>query len=183
MENNTKNREAFFEDITPCGDGYSIIDGRKVHIDTLTEIEAVGTTDGGDWFAAKKDFGILKFGLTTALADDEIAKEELTIPEERRVSKFLESHSKDELYTVEHFSSWYRRLTGACLTGRNEFIAKNNVEADDLCSARFFLDTVCEQNVANKSIEYLREQYLDSEKICVRKGSAKNEDSNISTTV
>lgn len=169
MENNTKSREEFFGDIVPCGDGYSIIDGKKVHVDTLTETEAVGSTESGDWFAAKKDFGILKFGLTTALADDEIAKEELTIPEERRIAKFLESHNKNELYTIEHFSSWYRRMTGACMTGRNEFIEKNNVKLDDLCSTRFFLDTVCEQNVANKALEYLRQQYLDSENICIRK--------------
>lgn len=169
MENNEKKRADFFEDIIPCGGGYSVINGEKVHIDTLTELEAVGTTDKGDWFAAKKDFGILKFGLTTALADDEIAKEELTIPEERRVNKFIENHDKNELYTVEHFSSWFRRLTGACMTGRNEFIRDNGLDPNDLCSARFFLDLVHDKHVTNNPLETLREIYQDSENILKRK--------------
>lgn len=173
MENNEKGRAEFFGEITPCGNGYSVINGKKVHVDTLTDTEAVGRTENGDWFAAKKDFGILKYGLTTALADAEIAKEELTISESRRIQKFKESHEKDRLYTVEHFSSWYRRLTGACLTGRNEFMKDNELTPEDLGTARWFLDLMHEKKVANRALEYLREEYLDSENILQRKGEKK----------
>lgn len=168
MENNEKNRKEFFEDITPCGGGFSVINGQKVHVDTLTETEAVGTTDGGDWFAAKKDFGILRYELTTARADWKIAEEEMRIPINDRVSVFAAGHDRDGLYTVEHFSSWFRRLTGACMTGRNEFIRDNGLHPDDLCTARFFLDLVCEKGVANEALETLQAQYADSESVYQR---------------
>lgn len=163
MDNNVKTREMFFGEVSQVGGGYSVINGEKVHVDRLTETEAEGRTESGDWFAAKKEFGILKYGLTTALADDSIAKEELTIPETRRVSEFLAGHQKDELYTVEHFSSWYRRLTGACLTGRNDFIRDNGLRHADLCSARFFLDLVAEKGVSNRPLLALQSAYADSE--------------------
>lgn len=161
MENNAENRKAFFEHISPCGDGYSVINGQRVHVDRLTETEAVGTTEGGGWFAAKKDFGMLRYELTTARADWIIGEEEQRIPIEERVKEFINSHSKDSLYTVEHFSSWFRRLTGACMTGRNEFIKANSLAADDLCTARFFLDLVVDMGVAGGVLSELRERYAD----------------------
>lgn len=169
MENNTQTRQAFFEDITPCGDGYSIINGQKVHVDSLTETEAVGSTEGGDWFAAKKDFGLLRYELTTARADWVIGEEEQHIPIETRVREFMDAHDKAALYTVEHFSSWFRRLTGACMTGRNEFIRTNGLSHNDLCTARFFLDLVVSKGVAGGVLKELQEAYADSESIYRRK--------------
>ena len=169
MDNNVKTREAFFGSISPAGGGYSVINGEKVHVDRLTETEAEGRTESGDWFAAKKEFGILKYGLTTALADADIAKEEITIPETQRVAEFLAGHQKDELYTVEHFSSWFRRLTGACLTGRNEFIRDNGLCHEDLCSPRFFLDLVAEKGVSNRPLLELQAVYADSESRYVKR--------------
>lgn len=165
MENNEQNRKEFFEDITPCGGGYSIINEQKVHVDTLTETEAVGSTEAGDWFAAKKDFGILRYELTTARADALIAEEEQRLPIEGRAAAFLKNHDPEQLFTVEHFSSWFRRLTGACMSGRNEFIRENDLLSDDLCTARFFLDFVCDKGVANDAIKALQSQYADSESI------------------
>ena len=173
MENSVKSRELFFENIIPCGGGYSIINGEKVHIDSLTETEAVGTTEAGDWFAAKKDFGMLRFDLTTARADWKIAEEENLLPIEGRAAAFLKNHSPEKLFTVEHFSSWFRRLTGACMSGRNEFIQSNGFDLNDLCNAKFFLDYVCDNGVANDALKALRTQYKDCESVYQKTEDAK----------
>lgn len=142
IPNTNENRKFLFgQDILPLEKkGFSKIFDDVVHIETLYENAAVGYKDGGEAWAFKKEFGSSAINQNLSKCEDEICNEEKHIPIEIRVQEFIASHNHNELYTVENFSSWTRRLISACSGGRHSFIESNGLKIEDKCTVGYYLN-------------------------------------------
>lgn len=161
---------SFFGDrASPLGelDGvkYCLVDGAPVHIDTIAGHSAKGYTKDGDWYAAIRSFDNLVVAKTVGRADVLLAKMESKEPDEHKISAFRESHTADGLYEISEMSAWYRRFTGACYTGRKEFIEQHGLHRHGRCTVRYFLDLVEAEGHSNHLLQRLREYYDKGESI------------------
>ena len=173
MYNNAKNRKAFFGDRIIPYEGekntkekkYSYIDGKLVHINKLTEDEAVGREVDGGWFAAKKSFGILAVDKLIARAEAQIAREEMMISEDERYNEFIRTFENNQLYDWYIFFQWARRLTGNCYTGRKKFMIDHDIDMDGKATPMFFLMIAEKNGVANDLMRRLIKHYEGGKEI------------------
>lgn len=61
---------------------------------------------------------------------------------EAAIKEFIEEHTAGELYPIADYWHWYRRLTCACLYGREHFFHRKNVKFTDKRQTEWFLDTI-----------------------------------------
>lgn len=161
---------SFFGDkASPTGESdgikYCLIDGISVHIDTMAGHSAKGHTKDGDWYAAIRSFDHFVTAKTVGMADVKLAEIESKEPGEHKISAFRESHTADGLYEISEMSAWYRRFTGACYTGRKEFIEQHGLHRHGRCTVRYFLDLVEAEGRSNYLLQRLREYYDKGESI------------------
>ena len=53
------------------------------------------------------------------------------MPEEERISAFLEETKPGEKYPVQHFYGWHHRLTGSCDMGRKAFAKDHGIDVEN----------------------------------------------------
>lgn len=188
MKNNVENRKKFFgKEIRPLEDekesygGVSEFRGKLYHVENIGEKEATGILIKADGttekFVAIKEIDYVGIGRTKAHADEEIRQyENEKIGFCEKIKEFKEKFKSDEMYCVSEFSSWHRRLTNSCYSGRILFMKEHNLSDNDKMSPLYFLQITSENDeVSKQKFEELIKHYDGSE--------AKYEIANFDTTV
>lgn len=187
LENTHNNRLAFFGDRLKPYHGdlntdtqqFSIIDGKPVHIDRLTEHKAEGwvwNDDKLDWFVALKSFDQYATALTAGIADAKIAKQEMKIPREEKQAQFKAMYAKDQMIDIYELTAWYRRMVGACWEGREQFASEHGIDLNGRCTPLFFLKWLEDNGMLADAFREIMPYYEDGE--CYYEAS--NSDSTLS---
>ena len=65
------------------------------------------------------------------------------MPEDERISKFVDAHQLDTEYPNTDFFDWHHRLTGSCEAGRKAFAANHEIDMAGSMTTRAFLALTC----------------------------------------
>ena len=171
--NNARERKSFFlskikqyyGELNDKYGGLSYIDGHLTHIDTLTEHEATGfylgrINERKIPFFALKDGDTVGIGQSYAhAADNLLFQQTVSIPEDDRISEFVSTHENGKLYSISDLRYWFRRLTGACYGGVEEFMQRHQLNDDDVMSLQRFV-LLTQMDYPHQAIERLKDYYF-----------------------
>ena len=171
--NNAKGRQSFFlskisqyhGELNDRYDGLSYIDGHLTHIDTLTEHEATGfylgrINERKIPFFALKDGDMVGIGQSYGHAADNLLFQQIVgVSEDDRITEFVSTHENGKLYPVSDLRYWFRRLTGACYGGVEDFMQKYNLHDDDVMSLQKFV-LLTQKDYPHHAIEKLKDYYF-----------------------
>lgn len=167
IENNVENRAMLFGDsITPLDDcqGYSLIFDTPVHVKTLYDNAADGTTLDGESWAYKKHGDEYIIDKSICRCDDRLGNIEFVIPIEQRVDEFISTHDKNTMYSIGDFSDWVRILTKACFVGRRLFLEENGLNINDKCTVGYFLEKIKNSGLCYALMpQEIKDYYKDDE--------------------
>ena len=137
------------------GDGSGeYFDGHKVH--TIDGVNTVITSVRGNLakgFTIKGDLTIepcfvakvndcFAHGETAREAyEDALSKYTSNLPEEERISMFLQCHNFTDTYPAKDLFEWHNKLTGSCRFGRLSFCEQHGI---DISKDRFTVDQFIE---------------------------------------
>lgn len=62
------------------------------------------------------------------------------MPEEERISAFLEAHPDNGPYANRDLFQWHNKLTGSCLAGRNAFVESHGIDLEGSSTLSEFIE-------------------------------------------
>ena len=76
----------------------------------------------GNWFAHGETLHEAREAALAKTFDD--------MPEEERISRFVEAHTAGQLYPNIDFFDWHHKLTGSCEMGRRAFARTHDIDVE-----------------------------------------------------
>ena len=167
IELNEPNLKIVFGEHIENGENMSshIIFGDTVTVKNLYVNGADGIDDSGNAWACCYDFGLYAKDNMIGRCENKIGNIEQAIPIEERANEFIRLHQKGNMYSVNDFCRWTRRLVNACYGGREAFLRENNLNEYDMCTTSFYLSVIKKDKITNSLMpEKIKEYYKDEEK-------------------